>query len=70
MFSLPATSDVTHHASKESTEHGSAAFYWVSDEPLCKYLGVLPSEQKFEPAHYTKKAGDLPKYYLTSVEGV
>lgn len=55
VFSLPATSDVTHHASKESTEHGGAAFYWVSDEPLCKYLGVSPTEKKFEPAHYTKK---------------
>ena len=54
VFSIPASGDVTHHASKESTEHGGAAFYWVSDEPLCRYLGVTPTEKKFEPTHYTK----------------
>ena len=52
---FPGDEKITHHASKESTEHGGAAFYWVTDEPLCKYLGVKPSEEKFEPAHFTKK---------------
>ena len=59
VFSVPATSDITHHASKESTDKGGAAFYWVSDEPLCKYLGVSPTEKKFEPAHYTKDVSNI-----------
>ena len=56
---------MTHHASKESTEHGGAAFYWVSDEPLCRYLGVHPTEKKFEPAHYTKDVS-LPSAWAHS----
>ena len=52
---FPGNEKITHHASKESTEHGGAAFYWVTDEPLCKYLGVTPVEEKFEPAHFTKE---------------
>lgn len=53
---FPGNQKITHHASKESTEHGGAAFYWVTDEPLCKYLGVTPVEEKFEPAHFTKES--------------
>lgn len=52
---FPGNENMTHHASKESTEHGGAAFYWVTDEPLCRYLGVTPSEEKFEPAHFTNE---------------
>ena len=52
---FPGDEKISHHASKESTEHGGAAFYWVTDEPLCRYLGVTPSEEKFEPAHFTKE---------------
>lgn len=52
---FPGSEKITHHASKESTEHGGAAFYWVTDEPLCKYLGVTSVEEKFEPAHFTKE---------------
>ena len=55
----PGAEKITHHASKESTEHGGAAFYWVTDEPLCKYLGVAPTEEKFEPAHFTKEVSEL-----------
>ncbi|KAL3135699.1 hypothetical protein ABBQ38_006170 [Trebouxia sp. C0009 RCD-2024] len=53
---FPGSEKITHHASKESTEHGGAAFYWVTDEPLCKYLGVTSVEEKFEPAHFTKES--------------
>ena len=60
VWSVPGSGEVTHHASKESTEHGGAAFYWVTDEPLCNYLGVTPTEHKFEPVHYTKDVSPLP----------
>lgn len=56
LFVVPGCEDITHHASKESTEHGGAAFYWITDEPLCKYLGVTPTENRFEPAHFTRDA--------------
>ena len=39
---------VMHSALKDS------ALYWVSDEPLLKYLGVAPSMEKFNVTHFTK----------------
>lgn len=60
VFVVPGSEDISHHASKESTEHGGAAFYWVTDEPLCKYLGVKPTENRFEPAHFTKDVSGQP----------
>ena len=57
VFVVPTSDKITHHASKESTQHGGAAFYWVTDEPLCKYLGVSPTEKRFEPAHFTQEVG-------------
>ena len=59
LFVVPGCEDITHHASKESTEHGGAAFYWITDEPLCKYLGVTPTENRFEPAHFTRDVSML-----------
>lgn len=56
VFVVPTSDKITHHASKESTQHGGAAFYWVTDEPLCKYLGVSPTEKRFEPAHFTQES--------------
>jgi len=56
---VPGCEDITHHASKESTEHGGAAFYWITDEPLCKYLGVTPTVNRFEPAHFTRDVSML-----------
>lgn len=55
VFVVPTSDKITHHASKESTQHGGAAFYWVTDEPLCKYLGVSPTDKRFEPAHFTQE---------------
>jgi len=59
LFVVPGSEDITHHASKESTEHGGAAFYWITDEPLCKYLGVTPTQNRFEPAHFTRDVSML-----------
>eukprot|EP00877_Chromochloris_zofingiensis_P000677 jgi/Chrzof1/1060/Cz01g38250.t1 len=53
VFALPTTPEyVRHFADKDSTEHGGPALFWVSDEPLLKYLGVLPSELKFDPTYF------------------
>jgi len=53
LFVLPTTTkQVVHKAT--GGEHGGAALYWVSDEPLLRYLGVEPSECKFEPTMWTK----------------
>lgn len=50
LFVLPATSTkVTHDASIDT------AIYWVTDEPLMRYLGVGPTEQKFQPTMFKKE---------------
>ena len=41
---------ILHAASKDS------AFYWVSDEPLLKYLGVAPCVEKFNVTHFTSSS--------------
>ena len=41
--------NVLHSASKD------AALYWVSDEPLLKYLGVGPIVEKFNLTHYRRE---------------
>ena len=48
LFTLPGVPDALHQASEDT------AIYWVHDAPLLKYLGVLPSEERFEPVLYTK----------------
>lgn len=46
MVVLPAVDgQITHSASPDS----DCAIYWVSDEPLLKYLGVKPCEDTFKP---------------------
>lgn len=42
-FVLPANSVSTHIATTDTT------MYWVTDEPLLRYLGVAPIERRFEP---------------------
>jgi len=55
LFVLPTTQlPITHTAT--GGDKGGAALYWVSDEPLMRYLGTLPEEQKFEPTMWTKAA--------------
>lgn len=31
------------------------SIYWVSDEPLLKYLGVVPSEEMFKPTLFKRE---------------
>lgn len=50
LFVLPhCTKKMTH------TSFGDSAIYHVTDEPLMKYLGVSPTEKKFEPTVFRKK---------------
>lgn len=50
LFVLPASKREVLHAATEDT-----AIYWVTDEPLLKYLGVSPSEEKFKVTHFTNE---------------
>jgi len=45
-FVLPGGADSVHNASSD------AAFYWVNDEPLLKYLGVKADVERFSPTLY------------------
>jgi gentisate 1,2-dioxygenase len=55
LFVLPTTEKpIVHRATGGA--FGGAALYWVSDEPLMRYLGTLPNESKFEPTMWTRAA--------------
>jgi gentisate 1,2-dioxygenase len=43
VFVLPAESQSTHRAETDAT------LYWVTDEPLLRYLGVAPTTRRFQP---------------------
>jgi gentisate 1,2-dioxygenase len=45
-FVLPANSTTVHRASTDTT------MYWVTDEPLLRHLGVVPTHAKFEPTRF------------------
>lgn len=46
IFVLPCGSAARHEATSD------AAFYWVTDEPLLRYLGVTPTEARFAPTFF------------------
>jgi gentisate 1,2-dioxygenase len=73
LFVLPAAAAPVSHAALgvEAAEGGeAAALYWVSDEPLLRYLGVSPSEKKFEPTLYTRERMVASVELLKHEEGV
>ena len=43
VFALPGGSHATHRATEDAT------LYWVTDEPLLRYLGVVPAGPRFRP---------------------
>jgi len=43
VFVLPAGSESSHRAAVDAT------LYWVTDEPLLRYLGVAPTTRRFRP---------------------
>jgi gentisate 1,2-dioxygenase len=50
IFTLPAGCRATHRADGGQ----DAAFYWVHDEPLLRYLGVRAETPRFEPTLYPR----------------
>ena len=57
LFVVPysANQSLVHHCEDVETEHGGAALYWVHDEPLLRYLGVVPHSDAFTATHFTNK---------------
>jgi gentisate 1,2-dioxygenase len=47
-ITLPAGSRCTHHAESD------AAIYWVTDEPLLRYLGATATEPRFRPTRFPR----------------
>jgi len=58
-FVLPAGSDTVHRAEADAT------LYWVTDEPLLRYLGVAPTSRRFEPTHFP---GERVRAELAEIE--
>ena len=46
VFVLPAGMAVRHRAAQDTT------FYRVTDEPLLRHLGVVPTDRRFPPTHF------------------
>jgi gentisate 1,2-dioxygenase len=49
VLTLPADSPATHHAATD------AALYWVTDEPLLRYLGVTATTARFRPTKFPRQ---------------
>ncbi|BBO99403.1 hypothetical protein [Sulfuriferula nivalis] len=49
LFTLPSIKSALHQASTDTV------LFWVNDAPLMRYLGVTPTEQRFEPVLYTQE---------------
>ena len=43
MVVLPVTPGAVTHTCKDAEGFGGAAIYWIHDQPLMDYLGVMPS---------------------------
>ncbi|QYG91443.1 cupin [Iamia sp. SCSIO 61187] len=57
VFVLPGGCRSTHRATADTT------FYWVTDEPLLRYLGVAPTERRLRPTRWpaARNAEELAK---------
>ena len=53
LFVLPRVDEVRHECF--NAEKGGAALYWVHDGPLLRYLGVAPTEKRFEPTYFSRE---------------
>jgi len=60
-----AKSQCVNHFCIEDPHYGGCALYWVHDEPLLQYLGVVPDTvRRFEPTLYP---GDVMKETVASI---
>ena len=55
LFVVPVTKGSLTHSCSSAEMHGGAALYWVHDEPLMDYLGVMPNGKKFEPTLFKRE---------------
>ena len=55
LFVLPATKGALSHVVLSECDEPSASIYWLTDEPLMRYLGVSPSEERFGVAFYSRE---------------
>jgi gentisate 1,2-dioxygenase len=64
LFVLPATKGALSHVILSESDEPSASIYWLTDEPLMRYLGVSPSEERFGVAFYSREV------LLSAVEAI
>jgi len=58
-------SQCVQHSCLEDSHYGGCALYWVHDEPLLKYLGVVPDTvRRFEPTLYP---GDIMRETVAAI---
>ena len=43
IFVVPGAADVVHYCTSGDIQNGSAALYWITDEPLCKCVQIVAS---------------------------
>lgn len=55
MFVVPITNGDIHHTCTVGEKMGGAALYWIHDQPLLDYLGVLPCKRKFETTLFKRQ---------------
>jgi gentisate 1,2-dioxygenase len=60
---LPAGSRSTHRANDD------AAFYWVTDEPLLRYLGVTATTPRFRPTMFTAERNEAELQRVAALPG-
>jgi gentisate 1,2-dioxygenase len=64
LFVLPATKGALSHLVLNESDEPDAAMYWLNDEPLMRYLGCSPSEERFGVAFYSREV------LLSAVEAI
>lgn len=58
LFTLPSSGTLTHYAKED------VALYWVHDQPLLNYLGVVPQNPTFQPTVYRHEQMQMELTYL------
>ena len=63
LFALPCMGDIVHLA------HEDTAFYWVHDQPLMDFLGVLPIKPQCRPLYFSREqlTSELEKVRLQNL---
>lgn len=54
LFVVPICKAALIHYCDAADSMGGAALYWIHDEPLMRYLGVTPTQRKFDPTLFRR----------------